>query len=71
LALDFIFDIVGLPNLCKNAIRFFPFQLVHEVEAFFPIECEIPSLNISIELLLDTTELEEHFVYLENIDEKQ
>ena len=42
----------------KIATGFSPFQLVHGVEAVTPIECEIPSLKISIDVLPDTTELE-------------
>ena len=53
----------------KIATGFSPFQLVHGVEAVTPIECEIPSLKISIHVLLDMTELEEHFLHLENLDE--
>jgi hypothetical protein len=34
------------------------------------IECEIPSLNISIELLLDTTDLEAHLFHLEHLNEQ-
>jgi hypothetical protein len=45
-------------TLVKTTTRFSPFQLVHGVEAIFPIEYEIPSLKIVVELLLDTTQLE-------------
>ena len=34
------------------------------------VECEIPSLKIAIHVLLDTTELEEHLLHFENIDER-
>ena len=44
----------------KTATWFSLFQLVHRVEAVTPVECEISSLNISIHVLPDTTELEEH-----------
>jgi hypothetical protein len=54
----------------KTATGFSPFQLVHGVEAVFPIECEIPSLKIVVKLLPDTTQLEEHLVYLEHLDEQ-
>jgi hypothetical protein len=47
---------------------FSPFQLIHGVEVFFPIECEVPSLKIAIELLPYTTHPEEHLVYLEHIN---
>ena len=48
---------------------FSPFQLVHRVEAVTLVECEIPSLKIAIHVLPDTTELEEHLLHLENLDE--
>eukprot|EP00253_Pinus_taeda_P024306 PITA_24306 len=34
-----------------------------------PIECEIPSLKLAVELLTDTTPVEEHLLYLERLDE--
>ena len=34
------------------------------------VECEIPSLKLSIELLPDTSPLEERLVHLEQLDEK-
>ena len=42
----------------KTATGFTPFQLVHGVESVFPIECEIPSLKLDVELLPDTSSLE-------------
>ena len=54
----------------KIATRFSPFQLVHGVEAITPVECEIPSLKISIHLLPDTMEIEERLVHLEHLDEQ-
>ena len=53
----------------KTATGFSPFQLVHGVEAVLPIECEIPSLKLAIELLPETTPLEERLLYLEQLDE--
>ena len=35
------------------------------------VECEIPSLNLAIELLSDTSPLEEHLVHLEQLDEQR
>ena len=35
------------------------------------IECEIPSLKVAIELLLDTSDLEECLVHLEHLDEQR
>ena len=55
----------------KTATGFSPYQLVHEVESVFPVECEIPSLKLSIELLLDTSPLEECLVYLEQLNEQR
>ena len=48
---------------------FSPYQLVHGVESVLPIECEIRSLKLAIELLLDTSPLEERLVHLEQLDE--
>ena len=53
----------------KTAMGFSPFQLVHGVKATTPVECEIPSLKIAIHVLPDMTELEEHLVHLEHLDE--
>lgn len=53
----------------KDATRFTPFQLVYGLEATFPIECEIPSLKLAIELLPNTTSVEECLLYLERLDE--
>ena len=49
---------------------FSPFQLIHEVEAVTPVECEIPSLKIVIHVLPDMTELEESLLQLERLDEQ-
>jgi hypothetical protein len=54
----------------KTATGFSPFQLVYGMEAVFPIECQIPSLKLAVELLPNTTALEEHLVYLEQLDEQ-
>lgn len=53
----------------KDVIRFSPFQLVYGLKATLPIECEIPSLKLAIELLPNTTLVEEHLIYLEWLDE--
>ena len=45
----------------KIATGFTPFQLVYGFEAVLPIECEIPSLQLAIELLPTTSEDEKHF----------
>ncbi len=54
----------------KTATGFSPFQLVHGVEAILPIECEIHSLKLAIDLLLETTPIEEQLLYLERLDEQ-
>jgi hypothetical protein len=43
----------------KTATDFTPFQLVYLLEVVLPIECEIPSLKLAVELLLDTSPEEE------------
>jgi hypothetical protein len=53
-----------------TATGFSPFQLVYWLEAVFPIECQIPSLKLEVQLLLDTSPLEECLIYLEHLDEK-
>ena len=55
----------------KIATGFSPYQLVHGVESILPIECEIPSLKLAVELLPDTSPLEEHLVHLEQLDEQR
>ena len=55
----------------KTATGFSPYQLVHGVESIFPVECEIPSLKLAIELLLETSPFEEHLVHLEKLDEQR
>ena len=55
----------------KNSTCFTPFQLVYGLEAVLPIECEIPSLQIAIELLPATSEEEKHFLYLAQLDENR
>ena len=55
----------------KAATGFSPYQLVHGVESILPVECEIPSLKLAVELLPDTSPLEEHLVHLEQLDEQR
>ena len=54
----------------NNATGFSLYQLVHGVESVFPVESEIHSLKLAIELLPDTSPLEEHLVHLEQLDEQ-
>jgi len=55
--------------LTKDATGFTPFQLVYGLEATPPIECEITSLKLAVELLLETLPQEECIIYLERMDE--
>ena len=55
----------------KLTTGFSPFQLVHGVEYVLPIECKIPSLKIAIELLPDTSKIEERLLYLQQLDENR
>ena len=49
----------------KTVTSFTPFRLVHGVESVLPIECQIPSLCLTVELLHDTSTLEERLLQLE------
>ena len=55
----------------RNATGFTPFQLVCGLEAILPIQCEISSLKLAIDLLPDTSEEEEeaHLLNLIHLDE--
>jgi hypothetical protein len=53
----------------KSATGFTPFQLVYGLEVVLPIECEIPSLKIAVQLLPNTSVEEERLLYLMKLDE--
>jgi hypothetical protein len=53
----------------KSATGFTPFRLVYGMEAILPIECEIPSLKLAVELLPNTSAEEERLLYLMRLDE--
>jgi hypothetical protein len=53
----------------KSATGFTPFWLVYGVDAILPIECEIPSLKLAVELLPNTSAEEERLLYLMQLDE--
>jgi hypothetical protein len=53
----------------KSATGFTPFQLVYGIEFILPIECEIPSLKLTVELLPNTSAEEERLLYLMQLDE--
>ena len=50
----------------KTATDFTPFQLVFGEEEILPIECEIPSLHLAVELLPNTQPLEQRLIMLEH-----
>ena len=49
----------------KTTTGFTPFRLVNGVESVLPIECQIPSLRLAVELLSDTLPLQEQLLQLE------
>jgi hypothetical protein len=53
----------------KNATGFTTFHLIHGIEATLHIECEIPTLHTTIELLLDTAPMEQCLLTLESLEE--
>ena len=53
----------------KIATRFTPFQLVYGLKSVLSIQCQIPSLQLAIEILPDTSADEEIFLYMNNLDE--
>eukprot|EP00253_Pinus_taeda_P020286 PITA_20286 len=46
-------------------------HIIASLEAVFPIECEIPSLQIAVQLLPATSEEEKHLLYLAQLNENQ
>jgi len=53
----------------KTLTSFTPFQIIYGLEVILPIECEITSLKLVIELLPSTFGDEECFVHLVHLDE--
>ena len=41
------------------------------MELILPVECEIPYLKLVVEILPNTSPLEEHLVHLEQLDEQR
>ena len=58
-------------TVVKTTTSFSPYYLVHGVELILPVEFEIPSLKLAVELLPDTSPLEERLVHLEQLDEQR
>jgi hypothetical protein len=53
----------------KTAIGFTSFHLINGIESTLPIECEIPTLPTAIELLPDTSPMEQCLLNLDSLDE--
>ena len=53
----------------RNATGFTPFQLVYGLEAILPVQCEISSLKLVVNLLPRTSEEEARFLELIQLDE--
>ena len=56
-------------TLVRNATGFASFQLVYGLEAVLPIQCEISSLKLAVNLLPETSEEEARFLELIQLDE--
>jgi hypothetical protein len=54
----------------KTATSFSHFQIIYGLEAVFPIECQIPSLKLAVQLFPETSSLEECLLYLEQLNEQ-
>ena len=67
--LQLFFALWAYRTTAKTSTGFTPFQLVYGMEATLSIECEIPSLNLVVELLPNTTIDEERLLYLNKLDE--
>jgi hypothetical protein len=57
-------------TVVNTSTSFSPFHLVHRVDSILPIECEIPSLKLAIELLPKTIDLKERLVHMEKLYKK-
>ena len=55
-------------TLVKTATGFTPFQLAFGLEVVLPIECEIPSLKLAVEILPNTTVEEERLILLNQLE---
>ena len=60
---------MGYRTLAKTMAGYTPFHLVYGEEVVFPIECEIPSLKLAIELLPNTYIEYERLLHLHSLDE--
>lgn len=53
----------------KTTIGFTPFHLIHGIESVIPIECEILTLQMVLNVLPDITPLEQRLLHLEHLNE--
>eukprot|EP00253_Pinus_taeda_P002006 PITA_02006 len=53
----------------RNATEFTPFQLVYSIEAILPVQCQISSLKLAVDLLPGTSEEEARLLELIQLDE--
>ena len=53
----------------RNATGFTPFQLVYRMESILPVQCEISSLKLTVDLLPNTSEEEVCLLNLIHLDE--
>ena len=58
-------------QIFETTTSFTPFHLVHGVESVLPIECHILSLRLVVELLPDTSPLEQGLLMLEQTTEER
>ena len=58
-------------NSVKTSTGFMPVHLIYRLEAILLIHWKIPSLQLVVELLPDTSAEEEIFLYLNNLNETQ
>ena len=56
-------------TLVKTTTGFTPFQLFYGIDIVLPLQFQIPSLKLTVELPPNTSTEEERFLYLNNLDE--
>jgi hypothetical protein len=69
LAHDVVFSIMGLSDIREVCHGIYAFSTSVWYQVVLPIECEIPSLKLVIELLPHTSAEEECLLYLMRLDE--
>eukprot|EP00253_Pinus_taeda_P006460 PITA_06460 len=64
-------QLLGIPNLRKDSYRFYTFSVSLWDGIYLFVKCEIPSLKLAVELLPETSSLEERLLHLERLDEQR